>query len=470
MTDYTPLSRDILEAIGGRYRDAISYRALKLINAFRDGQLPPALMASPPTVSESTDVATTGKSRLTGGDYTSGFDLNGQFVRPLGGGFPAGSTPILARANHFGGGFGIATNSDAFEFYSRSGLYTVLVRNQATRLWEKINADEYNTSTGDKVQLIDFGSFADREIRVHSGDISQMSSVKVRPTYDVFPLRRRPRVFVMGDSYVEYKGTLSPVAIPLGGWASRMGLYAGWDVIPAGKGGEGYTASASGRYRTRIPQIANYVSDLDLIMLTGGYNDTSATDAAMTLAVSEDIQLARSYAPDTMIVVTAPFTSSDAADTKVAAVAAGVAAAIAAGVKNVYYIDTVAKRFMTGTDRTNATKSGFVTLSAPLVAGTNATLSAPFAGLGGSDTYTAYFDDGTTKTATFTTGATTMTWTGNGAVTAGVKVFYAKTIPTIAGNFGRIRDSGAHMSQYGHDEMGIRYAMAVYDLLYSLVV
>lgn len=460
-----PLTPQILETVSPA-KNGQAFRAAKLLRAMAEGQLPPAIMSSPPTVSEGSDVGSGGKSRLTGGDYTSGFDLTGQFVRPLGGGFPS----LLSRANYFGGGVGFGTNSDAVEIYSRAGLYTVLVRNEATRLWEKINSAEYNTSTGDKIQLIDFGSFAVRKIRIHSGDISQMSSIKVRPTYDVWPLRRRPRVFVMGDSYVEYKGTLAP-AIPLGGWAMRMGLYANWDVIPAGKGGEGYTASASGRYRDRLGQIANYVADLDLIMLTGGYNDYGATDAALTQAVMEDIIQTRNLAPNITIIVTAPFASSDqAGDTKPAAVAAGVAAAQAAGVTNLYYMDGLAKRFMTGTDRTNATKSGFVTLTAPLVAATSATLSANFAGAGGTDTYTAYFDDGTTKTATLTAGATTMTWSGNGPVTAGTKVFYAKSVPTIAGNFGRYRDSGAHMSQQGHDEMAIRYAEGVADILYSLIV
>jgi hypothetical protein len=155
-------------------------------------------------------------------------------------------------------------------------------------------------------------------------------------------------------------------------------------------------------------------------------------------------------------------------DTKPAAVAAAVTAAIAAGDVRVFYLDGVSQRFMTGSDRTNAVKSGFVTFTGALSGVTSGTLTTGFAGNGGTDSYTLYFDDGTTKTATLTASSTAVSWTG--AVTAGARVFYAKSIPTIAGNFGRIRDSGSHMSQLGHDEMGIRYAEAAADILYGLVV
>lgn len=438
---------------------SVRSRAQRLIGALREGQPPPTLMSSPPTVSEGAGAP--GNSRLTGGGYTSGFDLNGQWVRPLGGGFPA----LLSGASYFGGGVGFGTNSDAFEFYCRSGNYTVLVRNPVTRQWEKITSSEYSTSTGDKIQLVDFGSFADREIQIRSGAVSQMAGIKVRPTYDVWPIKRRPRVMVFGDSYTEYKSTISP-ELPLGGYAMRMGLYAGWDVIPAGVGGTGYTASASGRYRTRYPQISTYVADLDAIMLTGGFNDSGATDAAMTLAVLEDIITVRGLAPNIPIIVTAPFASSDVVDTKPAAVALAVTQAVAAGVANVYYMDGVAKRFLTGSDRTNAVKSGFVTFTGALVAATAGTLNANFGGPTGS--YTLYFDDGTTKTATLTNGSTAVSWTG--AVTASARVFYAQSIPTIAGNFGRFRDSGSHMSQAGHDGQGLRYAEGVADILYDLAV
>lgn len=434
------------------------FRAQRLLDALQsNGRYPVKAMAVPPTVSESAGQT----SRLTGGLYSSGATLTGGLLRHLGGTYASN----VSAADYWGGGIGFHSNCDKVEPYIRAGLFEIFVEG----LDGKIEYGGSFTSTGDKNQLIDFGSFATRHIEIYACN-QQLSSVKVRPTYDIWPSRRRPRVWVIGDSYVALSGTLT-TNLPTSSFCKRMGLYAGWDVCAEGSGGTGYTVGGGGVYSARMPNLSTYADDCDLIVITGGYNDAAAGAGTVQTAVTALIQQARVIAPTTPIIVIGPFTST----AKAVEIAAGTADAITAGDTNVYFIETTTTLpWQTGTVNAGDPKAGVLTFTGAIVAATSGTLTGNFAGTTGS--YTIIFDEGTNKAAvTLTNGSTAVSWTG--AVTAGTSLFY--WFPSTGGNNGRYLGSGAvHLTGddtvtsepgLGHEYIGKRCVDAIAEVLRGIV-
>lgn len=427
-------------------RNDVAFRAQTILSALPGGGLAQmATMAVPPAWSEAASTT----SRLTGGGYSGsggGNPLNGGRLLPIGGLLPT----LTVQSNTYpGGGYEFGTDCDAVDFYCRSGLFQAWAQDleAGTRM-------EYCgsfTSTGDKMQMLDFGSFKRRRIRLRFRNVD-FGGPHVRPTYSVWKTPRLPRILCFGDSYTNTIGTIAP-ELPDASFAIRMGDMMGCDVMPAGVGGSGYVSNGSLTYISRVDQVSNY-PDADAIVVTGGYNDGAVADATLTAAVRTFVQAIRALNATVPIIGVGTFTV--ASGTKPAAIKAGWDAEAALD-SRVKFIDTIANGYQTPGDLSNddpgSYRSGIINFTAPLVAATSGTLTAVWGGFTG--TYQIVFDDGSLRNATLTNGSAAVSWTG--AVTSGVKVFAWMT--TTAGNNAMYKqDSGAHMAQAGHTYLGARTA------------
>lgn len=165
-----------------------------------------------------------------------------------------------------------------------------------------------------------------------------------------------PTVVVLGDSYSSGTGSLAPGAL---GWPQFFSFLMGWpNVIPAAVGGSGYLSPGLGsKFRDRIAtDVIPY--NPDLVIIAGGHNDTTASNAAYTTAAVQ-AEAALLYAalrtalPLATLVVTGPMGSPSAAGSQYATLQTAFSTAGAGLVDKV--IDTMTKPWFFGTGYADGT-------------------------------------------------------------------------------------------------------------------
>lgn len=186
-----------------------------------------------------------------------------------------------------------------------------------TKLLFKVD-DEYVSltptqvgSSGAQYVALDFGGvIATRTIRMIGKMIFGGATIGVTDSIRPSP-RRGPKTIVLGDSFTEGTGALSPgngVAYPLG-YVQALADVLGWnDISPSGIGGTGYLNVSGGprTYRTRLAtDVVPY--DPELLIITGGINDFAYTQAQIYAEALLLYTQAKSSLPDATIVVVSPF-------------------------------------------------------------------------------------------------------------------------------------------------------------------
>jgi len=129
------------------------------------------------------------------------------------------------------------------------------------------------TSDGNVYFLpVTFGSVGHRRITIDHYNFA-FGGITIGPNDSITPVdKKRPKVLLIGDSFVEGTG-----ASNCDGFPAILGSSLGWDVWAAAQGGSGYSNPGpyTGKYSTRIPFYS--ALDFDIIITSGGINDANST-------------------------------------------------------------------------------------------------------------------------------------------------------------------------------------------------
>lgn len=330
----------------------------------------PATMSSPPTVGAlATATAITGSKLWRSTEGTaSGAVILGRFS------YPGAAKPVVyspAYPNYLYTVFKHRTSSNEAtapwkaEFVFDGTTLELLFKGMAGFLRIRVDGEYVNETptlignTGSVYYLpVTFASRANRVITVEGQGIP-WGGVATGPLDSITPAPvKRPRVVIVGDSYSE--GSVDGNTNAVQCWVRQFGDLMGWpDVINAGVGGTGYlNPGASPRVKFR-DRIQNDVIDLapDIVIVAGGHNDTTTSNAAYTAAALQTEATAfytalRAALPNALIIAVGPF----AAGSQVAQYPTYQAAIFAAAAgKADFTIDTLTSPIFTGTGTTAAT-------------------------------------------------------------------------------------------------------------------
>lgn len=240
----------------------------------------PAVMASPPTITQGTADAASVISSGVSHAWTSGV------FRYLSG------TPTVAGVSYPDTLFGrYATVTNPSRSYhmrvewmhdgqelevtikGSGGKYRLFVNDEpATSGWSSAPS-----ATGSIYRMhVDFGSRAVRRVRWECAISGYFAGIVVGPNDSVWKpaMAYGPRVIVLGDSFTE--GTGADAA--LSAWVFHAGQLLGWrDIWPSGVGSTGYVAPGSGgkvKFGDRVSADVIAYSP-DIWVLAGGINDVS---------------------------------------------------------------------------------------------------------------------------------------------------------------------------------------------------
>lgn len=179
---------------------------------------------------------------------------------------------------------------------------------------ERLSASGFSTdaSGGRYILTLNFGNRAIRTIRVVGfnmkfvGALMPSSMGAWRPGGP-----RRPRAWVLGDSYTFGSGASDTTASVNNIMAECLGL----DLITDGIGGAGWTGSTGGTPAQRInAKLATLNTVPELVFLDLGYNNAGSTPnvPAIQAGIDAAIQAVRSCAPGARIIVFGPATPQGA--------------------------------------------------------------------------------------------------------------------------------------------------------------
>jgi hypothetical protein len=417
-------------------------------------------------------------SSLMGVTYGQGKNLGDPTsFRQLGGGFSASTGVVTPKFNSSGVEF--YTDADEFEVWIRAGAWDMFIDGQYV-------AGNPQISAGDGFKRVSMGSAAVRKIELRFTAAVQGTGVVVRNVFSVWPapLREQPLVPIVGDSYdvsVGFNGVIGPSD----GFAMKTGRYNGWNTIPMGSGGTGYTAGGNGTFASRTTPGGQFNSlvgfeKADMVLVCGSFNDSTTDATTLQNAVVQTINNIRAQCTTAIIIGIGAWRASQnslPAPLQAALVAGW--ASVAATDNRVGFIDPIAANWQYGYDNHGPNgglggspqqRSGEIAFTSALSAATSGTLTTPWGGATGS-LYTIVFGDGTLRTnCTLTNGSTAASWST--AVTSVATGLYAyQPIVGIAGsgNTG-LYDDGAHPDLPGHRYLAYRVGPAVGDFLASLLV
>ncbi|WP_062211147.1 SGNH/GDSL hydrolase family protein [Demequina oxidasica] len=114
------------------------------------------------------------------------------------------------------------------------------------------------------------------------------------------PSADAPVALFLGDSYAQGTG-LSESELPTR-WTTVLSGRAGWSEINAGCNGSGYTRRGgvcATNYVERVPALAN--ADPDIVIVSGGVNDLSASRELIDMRVPETFTALREAFPEAQI-------------------------------------------------------------------------------------------------------------------------------------------------------------------------
>lgn len=249
---------------------------------------PPAVMTSPPTV---TIGAANGASTITGSVYRDTTDpaltfLSAGYVVTNVAGYANGKASSNLTSSQPAAGrirFEVETDGDQFEI----GVMTTASGTvPAFRLWVDgqlvTDAPQTGLSAGAATYLIKV-AFAGRGNRrvLFEGAYVNLIGIWSHPTVTFWPTTRPlgPRTVWLGDSFSEGAGG----NWWWDSWEMKAARLLGWHMHPSGVGSTGYLAIGGGagkvKYRDRIATDVTALAP-DIIVVSGGYNDTGSFTAA----------------------------------------------------------------------------------------------------------------------------------------------------------------------------------------------
>lgn len=325
------------------------------------------VMATPPVITLSApDVASSiAGSVLTGPVNTATGLLGGPFryagsnVTWLGAGWPVENF-IASRqslTDPLGGqpyAVEFITDADAFEVwvYATGGRSRFTVNGQRATLDPMAALPSNGSLYYYKVQ---FASAATRVIRWDS-PYSAFGGVRVGAAYSVTPptgITDGKRMIVLGDSFVEGVGALSPID----GFAPLAGYGLGHDDSWAsGSGSTGYLAvgGVAGKVTFRSRAQNDVLRwNPEVIVVAGGLNDGAFTAAQLTAEAGLLFAMLKGGAPDAQIVVLSPFWPNSLTIATILPVAAAIQAA--ALTARLPYVDMLTDPWITGSGKVGAT-------------------------------------------------------------------------------------------------------------------
>jgi len=321
------------------------------------------------------------------------------------------------------------------------------------------------TGNTDQYLTLDFGTRAVRRIAVEAIRTGRLAGGFVEDGAALWPVdvSEIPHAVFLGDSYVFGSGpdiTADGVAVQM---ADRMGLA----LQASGSGGTGWNQTATGVHRFD-QRIAN--GDLgmayhrpEVIFLHASVNDAYAGQVAATLQANAlaGLRAARRQYPGVPIVVFGCIAAPNRTAAQIATAEASVKAAVVA------FADPLCRFVSVDGDPGGKWITGLgseLKFTGALSAATSATLAAPWPAGSSASSYTILFSDGSSRLATLTQNATTVSWTG--AVTAGASAMVRQT----EGNARfTMNPDWIHPSTYGAAYIGERYARGALAALESML-
>lgn len=421
----------------------------------RGGLYPvPSVMASPPTITPGATYAASainaGVNYLVGSsalgllnaaNWTLAFTYNSvnYYYPPL-----SGTDGVNI------GGIGVVHDGQRLEIWGRAGdLYQILVDGQLITASSGISITAAGGYSPVRT-LIDFGSRARRRIVIF-GLFFGFAGLTVGPTDTLEPydLSGVPFVSCLTDSY----GTAPSSSFSQGGpfWnaAQRLG-FRRFAISPGG--GSGYVTGGTGS-KLFSDRLANVTSGTpDMVLVAGGINDSTTGLQAAATSLFAGI---RSALPNAVLAVFGPWTPNSGAQGSTATSKRDLIYAALQTISGPWImVDNVAGTWTTSNGKTGTignapwqTGNGrAITFTGALSAATSGTLNANWGGTTGS--YTLIFSDGSTRTATLTSGSAAVSWTGAVTATASAGAY------NTAGNAAFLISDGTHPNAIGGDYLG----------------
>lgn len=169
-----------------------------------------------------------------------------------------------------------------------------------------------NTTTGYDTQYykVQFATSRMRRVRIMMSGFMTFTAILVPGTSDIWAAPRRFRMAITGDSYVQGGHNGGTEGYVMGaGLCNQIALLTGWEVFNMGQGSTGYTnngGNAGGKdvygATSRLTAMGA-LPPLDLIMVYGSGNDSSASEATLTAAANAMWNALPTYQPTAKIIV-----------------------------------------------------------------------------------------------------------------------------------------------------------------------
>jgi len=209
--------------------------------------------------------------------------------------------------------------------------------------------------------VINFGSSKPRRVMIEFEQFVAFGGVEVGPRYSIW--KQNPddfRAVLIGDSYSA--GTQGDGQVyPINGFVNMISnLFGVTDIINSSEGGMGYVTNGSLSAKNAIQKLDTDVTPYapNLIIVPLGYNDSPAANATLQAAVTAFWTKALTDNPNALCIAIGPFRSPSntaALTPKAAFIKAGVEAVAGYGTR-LFYIDTIAENWQSGTGRVGATQ------------------------------------------------------------------------------------------------------------------
>lgn len=209
--------------------------------------------------------------------------------------------------------------------------------------------------------VINFGSSKPRKIMIEFEQFVAFGGVEVGPRYSVW--KQNPddfRAVLIGDSYSA--GTQGDGQVyPIQGFVNMISNLLGvTDIINSSEGGMGYVTNGILSVKNAIQKLDTDVTPYapNLIIAPLGYNDGAVANATLQAAVTAFWTKALTDNPNSLCIAVGPFRSPSntaAITPRAAFIKAGVEAVAGFGTR-LFYIDTIAENWQSGTGRVGATQ------------------------------------------------------------------------------------------------------------------
>lgn len=155
---------------------------------------------------------------------------------------------------------------------------------------------------GEYCRKITFPTRKQRLIKIEYAQV-YFGGVHIGPNDTIYNpyVYQAPRAIILGDSYVEGTGATAAFM----SWSETMCKFLGWDCWRSGSGGTGYINSGvTGRVKF-ADRLQWDVLNLkpDVLIIAGGTNDTTYTDAAIRAAVGSLFAQVKQALPQIPVIV-----------------------------------------------------------------------------------------------------------------------------------------------------------------------